>query len=44
MKFIQNNNLKNFIKMFVVASNRLTLNNVMTKFNGVNYVDWFEKI
>ncbi|KAI5390274.1 hypothetical protein KIW84_075538 [Lathyrus oleraceus] len=30
--------------MFAVATNIFVLDNAMTKFNGMNYVDWSEKI
>lgn len=30
--------------MFAVATNMFALGNAMTKFNGLNYVDWSEKI
>lgn len=30
--------------MFAVATNMFVLGNAMTKFNGLNYVDWSEKI
>ncbi|XP_050919097.1 uncharacterized protein LOC127136602 [Lathyrus oleraceus] len=30
--------------MFTVATNMFALGNAMTKFNGLNYADWSEKI